>query len=183
MLSQEAFFTLPQNKVDLLERVSGSWAALQQTIDGLSERQFTQVRDPAGWSIQDHLAHLSVWEDALVAMMKGSPFYEVFGLDRRQYEQIETTDQLNAIMHQRVRAYPLSEVLGRCQQSHQQMIALLSDLSETDWKKPLSFFQPEEEDARPILTKIVGDTYRHYAEHRPWIEALIQKEGSTETGS
>ncbi len=175
MLSQEAFFTLPHNKVDLLERVSGSWAALQQAIEGL-----TQVHDPAGWSIQDHLAHLSVWEEALVALVNGSPLYEVFGLDRRHYEQIETTDQLNAIIHQRVRHYPLSEVLGRCQQSHQQILSLLSDLAETDWKKPISFFQPEDDDARPILTKIVGDTYRHYAEHRPWIEALTQKDGSNE---
>jgi hypothetical protein len=174
MLSQEAFFTLPQNKADLLERVSGSWAALQQTIEGLSEEQFTQVRDPVGWSIQDHLAHLAAWEEALVALVKGRPFYELFGLDRGQYEQIETTDQLNAIIEQRVRASACSDVLATCQRSHQQIITVLSDLPETDWQKPISFFQPDEDDARPMLTKIVGDTYRHYAEHRPWIEALIQ---------
>jgi hypothetical protein len=181
MLSQEAFFTPPHNKLDLLKRVSGSWAALQQVIEGLSEGQLTQIRDPAGWSIQDHLVHLSVWEEALIALVKGLPLFEVFGLDRRHYEQIETTDQLNAIVHQRVRDYPLPEVLRRCQQSHQQILALLSDLPEMDWKKPLSFFQPEEDDPRPILTKIVGDTYRHYAEHRSWIESLIQNDTSNET--
>src|SRR2546428_10267234 len=127
MLSQEAFFTLPQNKADLLERVSQSWAALQQTIEGLSEEQFTKVRDEVGWSSQDHLAHLSIWEEALVAMVKGHPYYELFGLDRGQYEQIETTDQLNAIIHQRFHASTCSDVLAMCQRSHQQIIAVLSE--------------------------------------------------------
>ena len=148
MLAHDAFFTPPHNKVDLLERVSGSWMALQQTIAGLSPEQLTQVRDHVGWSIQDHLLHLSLWEEALVAMVKGQPFYESFGLDRSRYAQIENADQLNAILHQRVRDSSWPDALDRCQRSHQQVVELLSDLPETDWQKPISFFQPGDDDTR-----------------------------------
>ena len=52
------------------------------------------------------------------------------------------------------------------------MIAALPD---EDLSKPISFFQPDDPDEPEASrsSKIIGDTYKHYAEHLPWIEAII----------
>jgi hypothetical protein len=109
----------------------------------------------------------------LVALLSGAPIYKVFGLNRAEYDAIASTDALNAIIVAQHRHRHLDEVVGRFKATHAQLVALISALPAEDLSKPISYFQPDDPDERPVLRKIIGDTYEHYAEHLPWIEAII----------
>jgi uncharacterized protein (TIGR03083 family) len=164
---------LPQDTEELLDRITDGWAILNQRIAPLSTAQLTAPGPDGGWSVKDHLAHLATWEDMLVALLSGVPIHAAFGLTRAQYDALDSTDALNAIIVEQHKDRSLDEVLRRFKETHAQLVALISALPAEDLAKPISYFQPDDPDERPVLGKIIGDTYEHYAEHLPWIEAII----------
>jgi len=64
----------PNTTADVLSRVDRAWTSLEGTVGRLSPAQLTELRDPAGWAVKDHLMHVAVWEDAFVARLEGRPF-------------------------------------------------------------------------------------------------------------
>jgi hypothetical protein len=68
-----------------------------------------------------------------------------------------------------------AEVRAMLEESHTRMIATLRAMQDADLIRPYSFYNPEApEDRRdaPIVGWIAGNTFGHYQEHRPWVEAL-----------
>ena len=165
--------TAPKDTAELLARIADEWAVLSQRIAPLSPAQLTAPGPDGGWSVKDHLAHLATWEGMLIALLRGEPIHSAFGIDRARYDALESTDALNAIIAERHRDWPLEEVLRRREETHAQLVALVGALPSEDLEKPITSFQPDDPDERPVLRKIVGDTYEHYAEHLPWIEAIL----------
>ncbi len=161
------------SKTELLERISTTRAALEQVLLPLSPEQLSRPGPQGEWSIKNHLAHLTTWETMLTVMLEGGPYYEVFGLTRQEYDEIDL-NSLNAKIDGRNKARPLSEVLEAFAASHQHLLTVLNKLGEAELGQSISYFQPQDTDERPILIKISGDTYAHYEEHRLWIEQLIQ---------
>jgi uncharacterized damage-inducible protein DinB len=146
---------------------------LHQRIAPLSPAQLTTPGPEGGWSIKDHLAHLATWEGMLVALLEGKPIHTAFGIDHAEYDALESTDALNAVIAEQHKHRSLDEVMRRFEETHAQLVPLIGAQSPEDLSKPISFFQPDDPDDRPVLRKIIGDTYEHYAEHFPWIEAII----------
>src|SRR2546429_5427685 len=139
MLSSEEFSSPPRNKADLLARIEQSWATLQETLQGLSEEQLEGSKDQEGWSALDHLAHIAAWEDMLTGLLQGRPLHEAFGLDLASYEQVGSTDELNALLHERLPQRSAQEALASHQQSHQRAVAALTALPHEDWSKPIFY--------------------------------------------
>lgn len=173
MLSSREFLMPPLCKAELLERIEKGWEVLQQTLVGLSHTQLETYKDEQQWSILDHLAHIAAWENVLVALLQSRPLHTAFGLERAAYEQVSGVDEINSLLRKDPPQRPVRETLASCQQSHRRAVWAVIALPEADWSRPISFFQPDEDDQRSILVKLVGDTYRHYEEHRYWIEAII----------
>jgi uncharacterized damage-inducible protein DinB len=165
--------TPPQDTRALLARIADGWVVLRQRIEPLSLARLTTPGPDGGWSVKDHLAHLATWEGMLVALLSGEPIHTAFGISRAEYDALESTDALNAIIAEQNSEKPLEEVLRWSEETHAQLVAMIGTLSSDDLSKPITFFQPDDPDERPVLRKIIGDTYEHYAEHLPWIEAIL----------
>jgi uncharacterized protein (TIGR03083 family) len=163
VMSDEA--ALPRTKTELLEAVRRERAALEGLVAPLSDAVLTGPRDAAGWSVADHLAHIAVWEDALVAILHGESPAAAFGLTEAEYEDAPDADAINRIVHERDGGRTAAEVRERFRRSYARVYATLE-------AAPESAFGPVRGDG-PSMPKIVGDTSGHYAEHRPWIAALI----------
>jgi hypothetical protein len=102
----------PKTTVELLSLVDQAWTALESTVARLEPGQLTDVRDPAGWAVKDHVMHVAAWEDALLARLAGRPVHEALGLDEATLSQGEDTE--NAAIFARHRHRPLAEVLASC---------------------------------------------------------------------
>jgi len=169
----QSYETEPRDTEELLERIANGWAALNQRIAPLSSAQLTAPGPDDGWSVKDHLAHLATWEGMLIALLEGKPIHSAFGLSRAEYDALESTDALNAVIAGQNSGKSLDEVLRWRDETHARLVTMIAALPDEDLSKPISFFQPDDPDERPVLRKIIGDTYKHYTEHLPWIEAII----------
>ncbi len=70
------------------------------------------------------------------------------------------------------RTRPLDAVLADLHAAHQRAVAAVSDLSDEDLMRPYDDFLPQDrrpDGDKPILYRIIGNTYGHYAEHREMI--------------
>jgi uncharacterized protein (TIGR03083 family) len=167
----------PRDRDALLARIRRSRAALEATLQPLSAAQMTTPAPHDGWSVKDHLAHLTAWEQGIVALLQHRPRWAAMGLEEGA---IGDEDEINAMLHQAAKERPLAEVLAAFHDSYSQMLVTLDGLTDADLFRTYSHYQPEEpgeDDGRPIIGWIIGNTYEHYDEHRGWIEALIDRIG------
>jgi hypothetical protein len=98
---------------------------------------------------------------------------EAIGLAGKDESTLEI-DDINALIHQRNRHRPLEDVVAAARQSHREVVAAISALSDDDLRKPYSHYQPNVEpyEAAPVVGWIIGNTMEHYAEHTAWIRGI-----------
>lgn len=159
---------------ELTRSIETGWNAFRNTISTLTENQLTQPTDAAGWTAKDHLIHLATWEDALNALLDLQPRWENLGIDKALWDS-QDIDQINAVIQKRYHDMPLADVHHRHQEVHQRLMAKIAQLSDKDLQKPIKDYQPGSTDTTPIGRPLVADTYEAYAEHMPWIAAIVAK--------
>lgn len=162
-------------KAELLERIGASWEALEQTLWGLSPEELTEPRPPDGWSVKDHLAHLAVWEQSLLALLGGRDRDAAIGLTPAAGVDDEDIDAVNAFLYQRHQGRSLADVQAALRQTHAKVVETLKSLSDEDLQRSYSHYQPDAQppDDRPVLGWIEGNTYEHINEHRGWLAEQI----------
>ncbi len=138
----------------LLDRVQRSWDELLATVEGLDERQVTAPSSDR-WSVKDHLAHLTRWEEHLLAVLDGRDGRAELGLEDGQDGD---TDAVNDALQRLDAGRSPEEVRRRLGETHARVVARLEDLGPADLEQ--------------WRAKIDGDTHEHYAEHAAWIRAL-----------
>lgn len=165
----------PTTTTDLLSRLDRAWEALEKTVGGLTPTQLTDIRDPAGWAVKDHVMHVAAWEDALVARLAGRPTHEALGLDEATLGQDE--DAENAAIFARHRHRPLADVLNAARSSHQVVRARLAALGDRAVAGTVTDVVPpgSENDGSPAAAWIGGNTWEHYEAHHTWIRALVDR--------
>ena len=166
--AENSFAAPPRDKAELLDRIGRSRAALEGTVDSLSEAQLAAPGPGGGWSAKDHLAHLAAWERKALAELEGRPPHEVFGVDRASYEASDV-DQLNEGVHRRNKERPAAEVLADFRESHGRLLAALERAADADL---FAAAGPGDSGANPLRESVIGNTYEHYPEHLATIRAL-----------
>jgi len=162
---------LPQDLADLLNRIHREWTALLAAVQGLSAEQMAR-RDPGGWSIKDHLAHVTEWERFLIRnQFEGQPAHLALGIDRAVTEGPDEAG-INAALQARNRDRSLPDVLADLGRTHDRVLAELGKRSYADLQKRTRVMGPDEE---PIILWVIYNTYEHYLEHRLTVEAVGSK--------
>lgn len=159
-------------KAELLDKIAASRSQLESAIGGLTEGQLA-TPGPDGWSIKDHLAHLSAWEESLIALIQGRDRDAAIGWPGGG-GAAHDVDAINAAIQKRSKDRSLADTLAQFGESHGRVIATLNRLSDEDLTRPYSHFQPNDPpfNPNPVIGWIAGNTYEHYDEHREWIEKL-----------
>lgn len=148
------------------------WAALQDVVSRLSDAELSRP-GPEGWAVKDHLTHIGEWEHACCAVLAHRPQSEGFRLSQSEYASLEL-DALNEVLFQRHRAESISDVKAFANAAHAEMLAALSHVTDADLQRRVGDYGMQSNPERPLLEKIAGDTYEHYAEHRGWIAELLR---------
>jgi hypothetical protein len=162
-----------KTKAELLATIESAWASLEAALDRLTDRQKTTLKDAQGWTIKDHLIHLTAWERSVVFFLQGRPRYAGLDVAQALYEN-GSADDVNAVIFHQRKAMPLAEAAAQFGKVHQQLIQLLEPLTDADLQKPYQAFLPEElGDDRIALDVIYSNTAGHFGEHLDWIETLV----------
>ena len=154
--------TIRDTAAAALSRFDAGWATLDKTVQGLSERELTQVRDPAGWAAKDHLMHVAVWEQALLSKLDGRPRHVALGLDAGT-EGSEDWDALNAQIFAATRDRSLPDVLDALRRTHAKTRGEISQLASGAAAAPT---------AEAFLADVPSYA-EHYEQHDGWIRELV----------
>ena len=161
------------SKTELITNMQEGWNNLQTYIDTLSEAQLTQPTDAAGWTAKDHLIHLAVWADGVAALLDKQPRREHMGVDAESWESRDF-DRINAVIQQQHKDMPLDEVHTALREAHQRLYGKAQAMSEEELNRPYNTYEPGSSQNKPVVLWIISDSYDHYAEHIPWIDAIVK---------
>ncbi len=166
----------PQNvKTQLLADIEREWGALNQTLGRLNDPQMTDLRDPQGWSVKDHLVHLAFWERGVCYYLQGKPRH--LGMEITEELLLQGDyDQINAVIQQAQQGMSLAEVQALIHYCHRTLLNDVVQMSDADLLKPYRRYRPDEDgegEGPPVLYMLYGNTAEHFSEHRQWIEALV----------
>ena len=162
-------------KAALLQEIDDAWALLNAYLDTLTVAQMAQIRDPAGWAVKDHVAHLAAWERSVAVYLLGQPRYEGLGVAREIYLS-EDLELINHTIQQIWKDISSEAARNLLRDVHSEMLRLLEPLGDDDLVKPNSEYAPSasgEWDGRPISGVIFCNTADHYRQHLGWIENLV----------
>lgn len=157
---------------ELLKNLNDGFHELMAYLDTLSEADFLTNTDAAGWTVKDHVMHLAVWEDGVWALLNGQSRHEQMGIEDEAWQRGDY-DEMNAIIQRQHRDKPLGDVLQALRDAHRRMVAKIESLTGDDLQRAYHHYQPGSGRTEPVVGWIIGNTYEHYAEHRPWIEAIV----------
>jgi len=159
-----------------LERIQQSWAALDETLGGLSEEQLTGIMKDR-WSLKDHLAHIALAEQYCAAALDERALHEPFGTDPDTLMR-SSDDEINELGYQRTRPLSVGQVQQLRRQSHQALLDTLARHVDADLQKPFAPYGSAPT-GMTLLDILRGNTYVHYDTHRGWIEAMLAQAEST----
>ena len=153
----------PVGKTELLRRLESRRDQLAQVLAGIPESMFLRPNAVGGWSVRDLLAHLAAHEQRALA--------EIAAARRGERLVIE-----HACVHEfnagAVFAWaPLGrgEALAAWDCSYRQVVALVEELTESDFA-PGSALEHALGDT--VDGALANNTYEHYVEHLPGLEAI-----------
>ncbi len=158
-------------KDQLLNKIQNHWADFRSFIGSLSEAQLTQPKDADGWAVKDHIAHLYVWEAGMNAVLEGQSRHETMGLPQDIWERHEN-DEINEVIRQKHADKTADEVLAMFDAGHERLVKNLEGWTDEKLQAPFNQYDKSASD-RPIILYFGGNTFEHYDEHRPWIEAIL----------
>src|SRR5215216_3548664 len=58
------------SKQTLIDSTTNAWKTLVTYVDGLTAEQWTEPRDAAGWSVKDHVSHVTQWDRAVIEALR-----------------------------------------------------------------------------------------------------------------
>jgi hypothetical protein len=153
--------------------IENGWKELNGLVDSLGPHGLS-ITGPDGWAVKDHLVHIAAWEHSLLALLDGSDRRTAMGVP----ETDEETDTLNAAVWALHRNKTPEQAVAYFREAHAALMDLLGKMSDTDLQLSYNHYQPNdpraENDDRPVVDWVAGNTYDHYAEHIEWISQLVK---------
>ena len=166
-----------RTKAELLVDIERTWATLNTALDRLAEAQMTTPTDAQGWTIKDHIIHLTAWEHSVVFFLQGKPRHDGLGVEEARYLE-GADDEINAVIYQQRHDLPLADAVAQFRSTHEQLWELLQPLTDRDLQKPYRHYLPDEPgkgEGPPAINVIYGNSAHHFTEHLAWIEALANQ--------
>ena len=156
---------------ELLRNLETHWNELLGFFASLTDAQLTGPTDAAGWTVKDHAIHIAMWEKAALALLNARSRREAIEIPQEIWDLGED-DPNNAYMQQRHRDMPLSEVMQTLRDVHAQVVQKLDSMTEDELILPYSHYNATSDDQRPLMQWLPWETYYHYRDHIPWMQAI-----------
>jgi uncharacterized damage-inducible protein DinB len=133
-----AEFPQPTQRDEVLANIRRARAELEASFAGLSEQQMTGPATEGGWTIKDHLAHITEYQRRALAVIAGHHQADGFGVDRDTFEQFADVHAVNEFLFQRNRDRDLSDVIDDFRETYRLVEATVEQMNDTDMHRELS---------------------------------------------
>jgi hypothetical protein len=167
-------------KVELLADIGTKWTALGSALGQLTEAQMTTVTDAEGWTVKDHVIHLTAWMRSMVFFLQGRPRHAGLGVAEDLYLN-GGFDNINAAIKQQNQHVSVDEAMAQLKITQRQLVEQIQLFTDADLQKPYRYFLPDEPGGGdgPVAIEIIsGNSAEHFEEHLVWIESLLEQQSS-----
>ena len=166
---------VPSTPTGLTAAIDAAWAEFKTFLAGVTDKQ-TSLRDASGWSIKDHAMHVAVWEDSVAILFRGGQRHAALGIDESFYQEA-SFDQINEILRDRFDHLDLRQVVGKLNEVHGELMIKVRSLTADQLQTTVRDFFPQapRTDDRLMFRFIYDNTADHFAEHLPWMQAVLAK--------
>jgi hypothetical protein len=144
----------PDDPATIPDRMRAEHARLEALLAGISDEQFVRPEAYGAWSGKDMLAHITFWEQRVIAYINGAKE----SLVRPDEDEQAAVDRINAEVLAANREKPLAEVRAEFERSYQQVLHVAESLSAGDLADEV------------LYGLFAGDTFEHYREHIEMLE-------------
>lgn len=164
-------------KQELIARMDDGLAQFLTFIDQYSEEQLLNLKDEVGWNVRDHITHLAAWAEGIAALLRHEDRWTAMGLVGGSVSVEEAGyDAMNEQIVIQHRQLAPAEARAQLVQAHKRVVAAIEPMPEAALMLPTdNFVAPfSGTGGRPVFGLIAGNTFGHYKQHTPWIEAIVQ---------
>jgi len=158
------------DKAQLLDEMNSGYAAFENTLAPLDEKQMISSGVNGDWSIKDILAHLTAWQRYIVIRLQAAARNEKPAV--RGPADDEEMDKMNARFYEENKSRPLVEVLADFHATYRQVVEAVQALSDEDLFDPQRFAWMK---GNALWELVAGNTYDHYQEHIGSIQEWLGK--------
>lgn len=164
--------SIPANKAELLDDLKTRWNAFVEFVDSLPHEQWTGPTDPAGWTVSDHVSHVTAWDQAVVALLRDRT-------PRQRTPQVsdaawaDSVDAINEEIRRRTMGRPVGTPQFERDATFANLRAAVAGLPDVDLERPGREFGLDEDGKFPreVLVSWLGG---HYDEHREYIATPVE---------
>ncbi len=170
-----ARMTAPATIEMVLDNIRESRNEFDTAVARLTDEQFTAPGAEECWSVKDLVAHVAAWEQGITALLQHQPRFQAMGIE--DYTASMDVDTVNQRLYDLHKDRPGHEALTMAHEAHERAIAVIATLSDEDLQRPYREFSDEDrrQNDEPVINLIAGDTYEHYQEHTPFVQAQANK--------
>jgi hypothetical protein len=157
----------PKTKAELLQFVQDGRHQFKAILNEIPQERMEEKGVETNWSVKDILAHITAWETKMTQVLGAMQTS-----DERPDWPVgdEGVDALNATFYEANKNKPLAQVLTEFEASYPRALAATEAMSETDLFNPDRFAWRK---GRPLWWMVAGNTFGHYWDHIPNIEAWL----------
>jgi hypothetical protein len=172
-------------KQELIDYTTAEWEALVGYVDGLTAEQWTDPKDAAGWSVKDHVLHVTQWDRAVIATLRNQvPMQETLGISETAWSA-GSFDPMNEEIRHLADTEGVDRVKADRDATWTALVALMGKLSEEQLTQsggeaglavgtgPL---------VEPVLEVLADYWGGHYAEHLRDIQDIVASDAIPKTG-
>jgi hypothetical protein len=171
-----AHATLPTDAQSLREYTSARWNAFVEYTDGLPDAVWEGPTDAAGWTVKDHVAHVVLWDESLVGLVRDRvPRRETLNVSDLAWNA-GGYDLMNEEIRFQTERDPVSTVKARRDAGWQEIEALVASFTDEDLQRPASAFGLMYGSNGTLLETLVDDLGVHYDQHHQYIRSIVEGE-------
>jgi hypothetical protein len=167
------------SRQELIDYTTTAWNTFVSAIDGLSNDQWLDPQDAAGWSVRDHVSHVTQWDVAVVELFRdGVPMQQSLGIPDEEWT-LDNYDPMNERIRQRFVDDSIETVKADRDATWLDLLLVLKHLSDEQLAAPPgdAGLNVGDESAPTLLEELVGYLGGHYDEHLGYIRLIVKGAG------
>jgi uncharacterized damage-inducible protein DinB len=168
-----------RTKQQLIDHTYSAWEDFVTYVDGLTEEQLTGPRDEGGWSVKDHVSHVTRWDRAVIRRLRDNvPLEETLEISAAAWTN-ESFDPMNEEMRRLVAADAIDRVCADRDAVWKEVVSLLDDLSDRELArsgKEAGLAVGTGSLSKPVLTVLARYLGNHYRAHLKVIKGIVAEE-------
>jgi hypothetical protein len=163
-----------QTEADVLAAIEEAWSAYRLGLSELSSEELEGPTDAAGWTVKDHITHVTAWEASMTAGLNRSPMHDAMGISASDLNQY--VDELNERIREAHVGESVQEALEAAARGHRELILAIEALPEDALSMPAGDYmvvRNPDSARQPVRNRILRASAVHYAMHMEAIRKIV----------